>query len=52
MDSVYADGTYDTKRCSQLIADRQAHPVIPPRKNGQAIIGEVWSKLRCIASNY
>jgi len=21
-------------------------------KNGQAIIGEVWSKLRCIASSY
>ncbi|EXC36198.1 transposase DDE domain protein, partial [Acinetobacter baumannii 99063] len=83
IDSVYTDGAYDTKQCRQVIADRQAHAVIPPRKNakpwkdtkmsslernellrtvkrlgrtigrnGQAIIGEVWLKLRCIASNY
>ncbi|EXC46159.1 transposase DDE domain protein, partial [Acinetobacter baumannii 99063] len=83
IDSVYTDGAYDTKQCRQVIADRQAHAVIPPRKNakpwkdtkisslarnellrtvkrlgrtfgrnGQAIIGEVWLKPRCIASNY
>ena len=88
IDSVYTDGAYDTKQCRQVIADRQAHAVIPPRKNakpckdtktsslernellrtvnlakqcfsgralwknGQAIIGEVWLKLRCTALNY
>ena len=34
-DSVYTDGAYDTKKCRQVIADRQAHAVIPPRKNGK-----------------
>jgi transposase len=83
IDSVYTDGAYDTKQCRQVIADRQANAVIPPRKNakpwkdtkvhsqernellltvkhlgrtygknGQAIIGEVWSKPKCIALNY
>ena len=83
IDSVYTDGAYDTKQCRQVISDRQAHAVIPPRKNakpwkdtkicslernellrtvkhlgrtiwknGQVITGEVWLKLRCIASNY
>ena len=90
IDSVYTDGAYDTKQCRQVIADRQAHAMIPPRKkcetmerykeqaarqsemnyfeqlilrnsasqaghygkNGQAIIGEVWLKLRCTALNY
>ena len=33
IDSVYNDGAYDTKRCSQFVADRQAHTVIPSRKN-------------------
>ncbi|WP_426977333.1 IS5-like element ISAha1 family transposase [Acinetobacter johnsonii] len=35
MDSVYTDGAYDTKQCRQVIADRQAHAVIPPRKNAK-----------------
>lgn len=35
IDSVYADGAYDTKRCRQVIADRKAHAVIPPRKNAK-----------------
>ena len=35
IDSVYIDGAYDTKRCRQVIADRQAHAVIPPRKNAR-----------------
>ena len=35
IDSVYTDGAYDTKQCRQVIADRQAHAVIPPRKNGK-----------------
>ena len=32
INSVYTDGAYDTKQCRQVIADRQAHAVIPPRK--------------------
>ena len=35
IDSVYTDGAYDTKQCRQDIADRQAHAVIPPRKNAK-----------------
>jgi len=33
IDSVYTDGAYDTKQCRQVIADRQAHAVIPPWKD-------------------
>ncbi|WP_234964115.1 IS5 family transposase [Acinetobacter johnsonii] len=33
--SVYTDGAYDTKQCRQVIADRQAYAVIPPRKNAK-----------------
>ena len=36
IDSVYTDGAYDTKRCRQLVSDRQAHAVIPPRKNAKS----------------
>lgn len=35
IDSVYTDGAYDTKRCRRVISDRQAHAVIPPRKNAK-----------------
>ncbi|MEQ0925478.1 IS5 family transposase, partial [Acinetobacter schindleri] len=35
IDSVYTDGAYDTKYCRQVISDRQAHAVIPPRKNAK-----------------
>ena len=35
IDSVYTDGAYDTKQCRQVIADRQAQAVIPPRKNAK-----------------
>lgn len=35
IDSVYTDGAYDTKQYRQVIADRQAHAVIPPRKNAK-----------------
>ena len=35
IDSVYTDGAYDTKQCRQVIADRQVHAVIPPRKNAK-----------------
>ena len=35
IDSVYTDGAYDTKRCRQLITDRNAHAIIPPRKNAK-----------------
>ena len=35
IDSVYTDGAYDTECCRQVISDRQAHVVIPPRKNAK-----------------
>ncbi|KGT48052.1 hypothetical protein GW12_09060 [Acinetobacter sp. HR7] len=35
IDSVYTDGAYDTKLCRQVISDRDAHAVIPPRKNAK-----------------
>ena len=28
-----ADGAYDTRNCHDVIADRGAHAIIPPRKN-------------------
>jgi hypothetical protein len=31
IDSVYTDGAYDTKQCRQVIADRQAHALIPQK---------------------
>ncbi|MDR6630955.1 hypothetical protein J2X86_003019, partial [Acinetobacter lwoffii] len=50
IDSVYTDGAYDTKQCRQVIAiaDRQAHAVIPPRKNANP-----WKdqKLRSLERN-
>lgn len=33
--SVTADGAYDTRRCRDAIAGRNAHAVIPPRKNAK-----------------
>ena len=36
VDSVYSDGAYDIKQSREVIADRQAHAVIPPRKNAKA----------------
>jgi hypothetical protein len=33
--SVTADGAYDTRKCHEAIAARDAHPVIPPRKNAK-----------------
>lgn len=30
---VTADGAYDTRKCHEAIAARNAHAVIPPRKN-------------------
>lgn len=35
IDTVTADGTYDTRRCHTAIIDRQATPIIPIRKNGR-----------------
>ena len=35
VDSVYSDGAYDIKQSREVIADRQAHAVIPPRKNAK-----------------
>jgi hypothetical protein len=33
--SVTADGAYDTRKCHDAIASRNAHAVIPPRKNAK-----------------
>ena len=33
--SVTADGTYDTRKCHDGIAERGANAVIPPRKNAK-----------------
>ena len=33
--SVTADGAYDTRKCHEAIAARNAHAVIPPRKNAK-----------------
>src|SRR6056297_2982748 len=33
--SVTADGAYDTRKCYDAIAARNAHAVIPPRKNAR-----------------
>ncbi len=33
--SVTADGAYDTRKCQDAIAARNAHAVIPPRKNAK-----------------
>jgi len=33
--SVTGDGAYDTRKCHDAIAARNAYPVIPPRKNAQ-----------------
>ena len=35
IDSVYTDGAYDTQHCRQVILDRDAHAIIPPRKNAK-----------------
>ena len=35
IDSVYTDGSYDTKCCRLVISDRKAHAVIPLRKNAK-----------------
>jgi hypothetical protein len=33
--NVTADGAYDTRKCHEAIAARDAHAVIPPRKNAK-----------------
>ena len=35
IESVRADGAYDTRKCHDAIAARTAHAVMPPRKNAQ-----------------
>ena len=48
IDLVYTDGAHDTKHCRQVILDRDAHAVIPPRKNAK-----LWKdkKLRYLERN-
>ena len=51
IDSVTADGVYDTRKSHYAIADRGAHAVIPPRKNAKpwkAVTSEAASRRRCI----
>ena len=36
VDSVYTYRAYNTKQCRQVIVDRQAQAVIPPRKNAKS----------------
>lgn len=33
--SVTGDGAYDTRKCHDAIAARNAHAIIPPRKNAK-----------------
>lgn len=33
--SVTADGAYETRKCHEAIAARDAHRVVPPRKNAK-----------------
>ena len=33
--SITADGAYDTRKCHDAVAARNAHAVIPPRKNAK-----------------
>ena len=35
IDSAYTDGAYDTKHCREVILDRDAYAIIPPRKNAK-----------------
>jgi len=35
IETVTADGAYDTRKCHDAIASRNAHAVIPPRKNAK-----------------
>lgn len=35
IDTVTADGAYDTRRCHTAIIDRQATAIVPIRKNGR-----------------
>ena len=35
IDSIHTDDVYDTKHCRQVILDRDAHAIIPPRKNAK-----------------
>ena len=42
IDSVYTDRAYGTKCFRQVISDRQAHAVIPPRKNAKPWKDKKW----------
>ena len=45
--SVTADGAYDTRKCYDAIAARNAHAVMPPRKNAkQWKPGRPWARVR------
>lgn len=44
IDFVYTDGAYDTKCYRQVISERQAHAVIPPRKKRS--LGKIQKLIR------
>ena len=46
VDFVYIDGAYDTKQFRQVIVDRQAQAVIPPRKNAKP-----WEEMASLERN-
>lgn len=50
IDSVYTGGAYDTKRCRQLIANRQAHSIIPPRKKPS--LGKISERVQLNVMHY
>jgi len=37
IDSLYTDGTYDTKYCRQVISEHQAHGLISSKKNAKPL---------------
>jgi len=42
---VYGDGGYDTRKCHEVILEKGAEPIIPPRKRGR-LNEPPWAKNR------
>ncbi|NJN39112.1 MAG: transposase, partial [Acaryochloridaceae cyanobacterium CSU_3_4] len=45
IEQVSADGAYDTSDCYDAIAQREAKPIIPPRKNDVSTQDHLWGKV-------
>ena len=57
IDTVTADGAYDTRRCHTAIINGQATPIIPIRKNGRfwkedCPAAKVWNETRRATKRY